>query len=157
MRIISYREGFKQQVIDLILHIQNEEAKINLALQQQPDLLDIKDSYISRGGEFLVAIENGAVIGTIAFMNYGDHNAVLKKFFVQAEYRSQGIGLALYKKLLGVLVEQGYKKVLLDTPAVAVKSHHFYEKAGFKMISKQELPFHYEYPDRDSLLYLLVL
>ncbi len=86
MRIISYREEFKQQVIDLILHIQNEEAKINLALQQQPDLLDIKDSYISRGGEFLVAIENGAVIGTIAFMNYGDHNAVLKKFFVQAEY-----------------------------------------------------------------------
>ena len=38
MRIISYREEFKQQVIDLILHIQNEEAKINLALQQQPDL-----------------------------------------------------------------------------------------------------------------------
>jgi len=156
MRIISYREELKQQIIDLILHIQNEEAKINLPLQQ-PDLLDIKYSYISRGGEFLVAIENGAVIGTIAFMNYGDHNAVLKKFFVQAEYRSQGIGLALYKKLLGVLVEQGYKKVLLDTPAVAVKSHHFYEKAGFKMISKQELPFHYEYPDRDSLLYLLVL
>lgn len=61
MRIISYREEFKQQVIDLILHIQNEEAKINLALQQQPDLLDIKDSYISRGGEFLVAIENGVV------------------------------------------------------------------------------------------------
>lgn len=85
MRIISYREEFKQQVIDLILHIQNEEAKINLALQQ-PDLLDIKDSYISRGGEFLVAIENGVVIGTIAFMNYGDHNAVLKKVF-----RSGGI------------------------------------------------------------------
>ena len=81
MRIISYREEFKQQVIDLILHIQNEEAKINLALQQQPDLLDIKDSYISRGGEFLVAIENGVVIGTIACMNYGDHNAVLKKVF----------------------------------------------------------------------------
>lgn len=37
----------------------------------------------------------------------------------------------MYKKLLGVLVEQGYKKVLLDTPAVAVKSHHFCEKAGF--------------------------
>ena len=86
MRIISYREEFKQQVIDLILHIQNEEAKINLALQQQPDLLDIKDSYISRGGEFLVAIENGVVIGTIAFMNYGDHNTVLKKVF-----RSGGI------------------------------------------------------------------
>ena len=66
MRIISYREEFEQQVIDLILHIQNEEAKINLPLQQQPDLLDIRDSYISRGGEFLVAIENGVVIGTAA-------------------------------------------------------------------------------------------
>ena len=50
MRIISYREELKQQIIDLILHIQNEEAKINLPLQQQPDLLDIKYSYISRGG-----------------------------------------------------------------------------------------------------------
>lgn len=49
MRIISYREELKQQIIDLILHIQNEEAKINLPLQQ-PDLLDIKYSYISRGG-----------------------------------------------------------------------------------------------------------
>lgn len=44
MRIISYREEFEQQVIDLILRIQNEEAKINLPLQQQPDLLDIRDS-----------------------------------------------------------------------------------------------------------------
>lgn len=34
MRIISYREELKRQIIDLILHIQNEEAKINLPLHQ---------------------------------------------------------------------------------------------------------------------------
>lgn len=29
MEIIKYQDAYKQQVIDLILHIQNSEAKIN--------------------------------------------------------------------------------------------------------------------------------
>lgn len=33
--------------------------------------------------------------------------------------------------------------------------HEFYERAGFKRISKEELPFEYDYPDRNSYLYLL--
>lgn len=48
---------------------------------------------------------------------------------------------------------------LLDTPAVAVASHRFYERAGFVRITKEQLPFPfpYQYPERDSWLYLLVL
>ena len=41
MTIISYDEKYLQQIIDLILHIQNDEAKIDLPLSEQPDLLDI--------------------------------------------------------------------------------------------------------------------
>ena len=40
MEIIKYQDTYKQQVIDLILHIQNSEAKINLTIEEQPDLLD---------------------------------------------------------------------------------------------------------------------
>jgi len=35
MQICRYQEQHKQQIIDLILHIQNEEAKINLSLAEQ--------------------------------------------------------------------------------------------------------------------------
>jgi len=104
-----------------------------------------------------MAIENDEVIGTLAFMNYGYGNAVMKKFFVQAEWRKKKIGYALYETVLGCLKENGYQRVLLDTPSVATDSHRFYEKAGFNRITKEQLPFHYEYPDRNSFLYLLNL
>ena len=155
MEIIKYQDIYKQQVIDLILHIQNSEAKINLTIEEQPDLLEVPLYYEKNGGAFWIAVEKEKAIGTIAFMNYGSGNAVLKKFFVRSDWRNQKIGYALYEKLITFLKDEKYKWVLLDTPSVATTSHRFYEKAGFRKITKENLPFRYEYPDRDSYLYLL--
>lgn len=155
MRIIEYTEAYKQQVIDLILHIQNEEAGLNLSLDEQPDLTDVKGCYFDGGGTFLIAVEDGGLIGTIALMNKGDGNGVLKKFFVRKDFRGRGIGLALYKRLYEYAVSRCYKYILLDTPSAAKVSHRFYEKAGFCRIDSA--PFEYDYPDRDSYLYLLKL
>ena len=157
MEIVSYQEKYKQQIIHLILHIQNDEAKINLPIEEQPDLLDIPSNYEKNGGRFFVAVDGEDVVGTFAFMNYGNGNAVLKKFFVRADWRGKKVGLALYQTVIRYLKEHGYKQALLDTPSVAVDSHHFYEKAGFRKIDKSEMPFAYSYPDRDSYLYLLKL
>lgn len=157
MEIIKYQDIYKQQVIDLILHIQNSEAKINLTIEEQPDLLEVPLYYEKNGGAFWIAVEKDKVIGTIAFMNYGSGNAVLKKFFVRSDWRNRKIGYALYEKLITFLKDEKYKRVLLDTPSVATTSHRFYEKAGFRKIKKENLPFRYEYPDRDSYLYLLEL
>lgn len=98
MEIIQYQEKYKQQVIDLILHIQNDEAKINLSLVEQQDLLDVEKYYFENGGDFIIAVHDNKVIGTFAYMNYGGGNAVLKKFFVDAKWRSQKVGLAHMKK-----------------------------------------------------------
>ncbi len=157
MEIIRYDEKYKQQIIDLILRIQNDEEKIGLSLAEQPDLLDIPMYYDRNGGGFWIAVEQGAVVGTVACMNYGDGNAVLKKFFVREDWRSKKLGLALYQTAISYLKEKGYVQVLLDTPSVAKASHRFYERAGFRKINVGELPFSYEYPDRDSYLYLLQL
>jgi hypothetical protein len=80
MEIISYKDEYKQQIIDLVLHIQNDEAKISLPIEEQPDLLDVPTYYEKNGGRFWVAVNGKDVIGTFAFMNYGNGNAVLKKF-----------------------------------------------------------------------------
>ena len=157
MNIMSYSDQYKNQIISLILHIQNDEARINLSVEEQPDLLDINKSYIEGGGNFWLAFDNGQVIGTIALMNYGNHNAVLKKFFVREDYRSQKVGLKLYKKFHERAEEQGFKIILLDTPSVATASHRFYEKNGFIRIAKRSIPCEYTYPDRDSYLYMLHL
>lgn len=57
MEIIKYQDKYKQQIIDLILHIQNCEAKINLTIKEQPDLLDVPLYYEKNGGVFWIAAE----------------------------------------------------------------------------------------------------
>jgi len=89
IRIIEYDAVYKQQVIDLILQIQNDEFQVGLPLAEQPDLLDVPSYYEKDGGAFLLALAGGLVIGTLAFMNYGAGNAVLKKFFVRADHRGR--------------------------------------------------------------------
>lgn len=157
MEIIQYKDEYKSEVIQLILHIQNNEAKINMPLDGQPDLLDITTCYIERGGDFWIAIDNNQVIGTIALMKVNDAWCVMKKFFVRADYRSQKVGLALYLCLLDFVNAKGFKHIVLDTPSVAQKAHLFYERAGFKRISKSDLKIEYDYLDRDSIIFQLNL
>lgn len=157
MKIITYQEKYQQQIIDLILFIQNEEAKINLSLEEQPDLLNIAKYYQKEGGEFWLAVEDNQVIGTLALMNKGNGNGILKKGFVKQEYRKCGILTQLYKTLLDYAKEKQIKRLMFDTPSVATNCHRFFEKAGYIRISKNEQPFEYDYPDRNSYLYLLEL
>lgn len=157
MKIETYSGKYDDEIISLILSIQNEEAKIGLSLEEQPDLLDIHRSYQQPGGEFWIALSDGRVVGTIGLMLKEKHCAVMKKFFVKKEFRSQKVGLALYKELLKYAVSKEVHSILLDTPSVAHASHRFYEKAGFRRISTAELPVPYSYPDRESILYLLNL
>ena len=157
MEIAVYRDEYKDDVISLILGIQNDKAGIGLSLQEQPDLLDIPGCYRRDGGEFWIALADGRLIGTIGLMPKGKDCAVLKKFFVKKEFRSQGVGLALYGRLLEFAGEAGIRRIILDTPSVAHASHRFYEAAGFHRIGREELPVPYSYPDRDSILYRLDL
>ena len=47
--VYQRQDAYKQQVIDLILHIQNSEAKINLTIEEQPDLLNVPLYYEKNG------------------------------------------------------------------------------------------------------------
>lgn len=155
MKIETYSGKYDEQIVSLILNIQNNEAKINLSLQEQPDLLDIYRSYQKDGGEFWIALSDDKVIGTIGLMISEKHCAVLKKFFVKKEFRSQKVGSALYSELLKFANNAGVRQIVLDTPSVARVSHKFYEKVGFCRIEPSDLPVPYLYPDRNSILYLL--
>lgn len=157
LKIETYRGEHDKEIISLILSIQNDEAKIGLTLEEQPDLLDIHRSYQQSGGEFWIALSDDEVIGTIGLMLKEDHCAILKKFFVKKEFRSRKIGLSLYDALLEYAVSKGIHHIILDTPAVAHASHRFYERAGFSKITAEALPVPYTYPDRDSILYMLNL
>ena len=96
----TYSSQYTAKIIKLILDIQNNEAKIGLTLEEQPDLSDIERYYRKSGSEFWIALSDGKVVGTIGLIMRENECAVMKKFFVKREFRSQKIGLALYQELL---------------------------------------------------------
>lgn len=137
------------------MSVQNDEAGLNLTIADQPDLLDTAREY-SDGG-FWIALHESEVIGTIGLLAYGS-TGVLRKFFVAAPWRgSAGPAKALLAKLLKRARVLYMVEIVLDTPAVATRSHGFYAKAGFRPIAADQLPRGYTYPDRDSLLLRLRL
>lgn len=109
MQIETYQGKHDNEIMELILEIQNREAKINLPLEEQPNLKDIQSSYQKNGGEFWLAKADTKVIGTLGLMMKQNHCAIMKKFFVAREYRSQKVGLALYQELLAYAKKAGGK------------------------------------------------
>lgn len=152
-----YKECYREEVINLILNIQNVEYGLNIQLEEQSDIGDINKNYINDGGNFWVAKEdsNNIIIGTLGLLKIEEGYGVLKKFFIKKEYRGKGYSKLLYNELLKFAKENKFKKILLDTPSVAERSHNFYRKVGFLEITKNELKVNYKYPDRDSKLFLL--
>ncbi|URJ58099.1 GNAT family N-acetyltransferase [Paenibacillus polymyxa] len=158
--ITVYDDSYKEEVIKLILYVQNVEYEVGISLKEQPDILDIHSNYINDGGNFWIALnDNGEVVGSIGLQKKNKEVAVLKKFFVYKDYRGKefGTGKKLYEALLDFAKKQGFSKIILDTPSKATRSHGFYKKVGFKEIDKEDLPIKYDYPDRNSIIFLLEL
>lgn len=159
MEIQTYTEADREEIIALVLHCQNNGTRPLVSIEDQPELLHIKEKYLDGGGNFWVAKEHGKVAGSIGLMMCGHNLAILKKFFVYEPYRGKPyhLGRQLYDTLLTFAKEKGVRKMILDTPKNTDRAHKFYEKAGFQKITKHELPVDYDYPYEDSDFFILNL
>ena len=86
-------------------------------------------------------------------------SAFKKKFFVHQDFRGRekGVSVVLYQALVADWQVKGVTSIVLDTPSKCYAAHSFYEKQGFQWIEKEELPIRYDFPDRDSLIFMLRL
>lgn len=159
IEIRTYTEADRDEIIDLVLHCQNDGTRPYVTVDDQPELLHIREKYMDGGGNFWVAAENGKVAGSIGLMMCGDGIGILKKFFVYEPYRSapHHLGMRLYEELLNYAKTHAVKKLILDTPKNTDRAHSFYEKSGFLKITREELPVSYDYPYEDSDFFILDL
>lgn len=151
-QIQIYTEADRDEIITLVLHCQNDGTRPIVSVENQPELLQIKEKYLDAGGNFWVAKKDGKVVGSIGLMLCGNGLAILKKFFVYEPYRGKPyhLGRKLYETLLSYAKSKGVKRIILDTPKNTERAHKFYEKAGFQKILKEELPIAYCQPYEDS-------
>lgn len=159
IEISKFSSEYTQDVIDLVLHFQNDGTRPLVSVDEQPDLLTIEESYMKAGGDFWIAREkeSGKLIGSIGLMPYTDEIAVLKKFFVYEPFQGSPyhIGQRLYRTLLDFAQKQNIKTILLDTPRNTTRAHKFYEKAGFRLVDETELPVKFSHPYSDCDFFLL--
>ena len=131
-----------EQIIDLILTIQQQEFNIPITAEDQPDLREIDQFYKAPGGEFWIAKHNDQVIGSIALINIGDGIGVIRKMFVNKDFRGKEKGIAqdLLITLIAYAKEKGMNVIYLGTVQVLQAAIRFYERNGFAPIEKTNLP-----------------
>lgn len=145
-------------VSSLVLGIQNDEFQLGLSICDQKDLTDIEGYYLRGEGTFLVAeSDSSKIVGTIGLLRLRADLGVMKKFFVAAAYRGKahGVAQALYDAFLDFARSEGIRQIVLDTPSAATRSHGFYRSVGFVQIERSELPVMYDFPERDTLFFIL--
>ena len=130
------------QIVHLILNIQQNEFQVPITIHEQQDLLNIPSFYQHGKGNFWVAKSENEVVGTIALIDCGENVGTIRKMFVKKEFRGKEYGIA--QKLLDILeassLDNNIKNLYLGTLERLQAAIRFYERNGFTLIEKQNLP-----------------
>jgi GNAT superfamily N-acetyltransferase len=154
--IAPYSSGWDDAIVDLILPIQQQEFRVPITAEDQPDLRRIPEFYQSGRGEFFVALHEGSVVGTIAIVDYGSGGA-LRKMFVRADHRGTGLAQRLLDRLLDHARAKAIPRIVLGTLAQMKAAHRFYEKNGFLLVTPDDLPHDFPRMAVDNRFYALDL
>ena len=95
------------------------------------DLDDIATSY--QGAYFLVAHQDGQVIGTGALLHITDDTSEVVRMSVAPAHRRQGVGRLILRSLLDHAKKTGMRRVILETTATWLEVIEFYKSAGFEL------------------------
>ncbi len=86
-------------------------------------------------GNFLLLSVEGKTVGCIGLESWGKVG-LLRSFVISEDYRSKGLGIKLYNRLIALAKEMKLRSILL----LAKGASKFFEKNGFKFIERNEAP-----------------
>jgi N-acetylglutamate synthase-like GNAT family acetyltransferase len=155
IKIAPYANRYQSGIVELILPIQQSEFGLPITIDAQPDLLDIPGFYQKGNGNFWVALYGMTVIGTISLLDIENNQGALRKMFVKKQFRGLKfkVALSLLKVLLKWCQDHKVHEIYLGTTPKFLAAHRFYEKCGFKEITKTDLPASFPVMSVDKKFY----
>jgi putative acetyltransferase len=98
------------------------------------DVLQVESAYWARGGEFWVIERHGMVVGTAAYfpVSRGNNAVEIRKMYLAAPERGQGLGKVLLRELEAAIARRGYGQVWIETATVLAEAVRLYEQHGYQ-------------------------
>lgn len=125
----------------------------SLTAEDRRVLADPVSQIIAPGGAVLMARrQDDTPVGCIALLRYPRNVFELSKMGVTSAEQGRGIGGALIQAAIDYAAEHDGKRLFLGTNSRLEPAIHLYEKAGFRRITKEDLPVEDYYARADILM-----
>lgn len=156
---LSTSRTIRRQIVNLIENIQKNEFNLPITQEINANVLKAEtEFYYHNSCNFWYAVDkDGAIIGSVGLKKIDGHNAEVKKFFVQQQYRGKGVADKLMQTLMQAALKHHFKYLYLGTVNVLNAAHRFYEKNGFLRITERDLPRKFVKSPLDTIFFKINL
>ncbi|MDR3617345.1 MAG: GNAT family N-acetyltransferase [Candidatus Obscuribacterales bacterium] len=155
LTIKPFKPEYQLAIENLVLPIQQHEFAVGITREEQPDLLNISQTFQSNNGNFWVAIVDDLVVGCIGLVDIGDSQAALKKMFVHKDFRGKqsGVSRMLIQTAKHWCITNGIKTIFLGTVSQMIAAQRFYANNGFREVTVPQLPSNFPLVHVDTKFY----
>lgn len=133
LKFVPYEERFQEGLIQLLSGCYAEYDQVVELDTLDADLLEIPKKYAepSRFG-VLLDTQDGAekVVGSVAIKVYGEGQGELKRVFLNAAYRGQGLGKRMSQQAFAWAAQAGCHTVAIWSDCLFKTAHHLYRGMG---------------------------
>lgn len=115
------------------------EYGLEVPVQQivEGDMLTL-DKFMPPKGRLLLAYAEDSPVGTACLRELVGKTGEVERVYVRPDFRGQGLGKALVRKLIDVAIGIGYTRLRLGSAGYMREAHHLYRSMGFTEIEPYE-------------------
>ena len=132
MEVREYKSGDSVGVKNLILSILEREYPFDRSAYRDTDINDISGTYSGKGNTFFVVEMDKKIIGTAGIKKDTSESALLRRVFVDENYRQKGLGTKLIKRTIDFCGKQKYKEIIFRATDRMKQAMNLCKKMGFK-------------------------
>jgi putative acetyltransferase len=133
IEIIEYQSRYQPRFKAI-----NEQWIKRSHVLEEEDIRTLEDPegyVIKNGGRIFLALYQEKIVGTCAYLNFGQGEFEMIKMAVDEAYRGLGIGSALCRVTISRMRGYGAKKIILFSNTIGSRiAIELYKKLGFKAV-----------------------
>lgn len=134
-----FKEDDHPKIRELILSILTKEYPFDKSCYSDSDLYSLGETYGGKRDSFFVIEKDSRIIGTAAVKEESDNMALLRRVFVDPEFRGKGYGKLLVDRAVDFCKQNGYNHIVFRTTNRMIQAIQLCKKKGFKEAESADL------------------